>query len=745
MKARYLAYFVVILLALLTMIFLAACTETDDGAAASSAGTPLAESPDGDDDDGAISDDDDNQFALPEMRAVESAAQGALTFGNAAVEYVAGGMPGFTGTSVARDSGGGLHVAAAKGKFLSLYTDDGFRDWTSETVSYFADDPDLALDSNDNRHIVFHDWANNSIRYVEDVSGTWEIVDLRTGIYSSDGLSIALDLDDNAHVVFQDDDTQNIYYGTNASGVWVIEWIARGTSCSIAVDDFGNAHVGYLGDHFADRYNIDYLTNQSGSWVKEVVESYQSLKILDHPKIAVDGNGTVFFAYEAVMLTGIDYDSCPPIPLPIFTAFLGQADNSTGTWINRVVAFWSPLDSDTFAIDVDRNHRVHIGYRTESQSAGYATDQTGVWWGDPITGTSGGGSEIDLVADETGTITISHQNEDAYTLEAAQGTAGFWQGWRNSTIDNAGRVAIDAAMAVDTSSAAHVALFEEGGGNLLYGTNRTGSWVIEAVETRDVVGRYPHIAVDTQGTAHISYYDETRMFLRYATNAAGTWNMRDIANLQSGGGESDIAVDSDGFVHIAFDSFGVRHVTNRSGQWRNELVDLELGSFNSVAIAVDGQDNIGLAYNHTDNGLTFATNSGGTWVISRVIPSSVVYAGSFDLVFDAAGNGIVSFADGNSNTVQIATNQSGAWVTEIVASQASPNAVAVDDDGFVHVVGSHDGLVHWTNASGAWVEEAVLPVGWDGMSYSVAVDDQGNCRVGYVDSGAYWYAEFPVD
>ena len=143
--------------------------------------------------------------------------------------------------------------------------------------------PAIAVDSNDMVHIVWQDYDGEYIEYtkldpsLDDQDGdaadepTITVVDDTDLYYNSDGYQqhprIAVDSDDDIHIVWEDYDEYNIYYMKvdNNGNVLVAETVIRSVSSlwysrpDVAVDSNDNAHITWNDYEYTDSYEVYYM------------------------------------------------------------------------------------------------------------------------------------------------------------------------------------------------------------------------------------------------------------------------------------------------------------------------------------------------------------------------------------------------------------------------------------------------------------------------------------------------------
>ncbi len=180
--------------------------------------------------------------------------------------------------------------------------------------------------------------------------------------------------------------------------------------------------------------------------------------------------------------------------------------------------------------------------------------------------------------------------------------------------------------------------------------------------------------------------------------------------------------------------------SNASGlTWTTEAVDRG-GTCTSIATDLSGNAHI----SYYRNGLSYATNASGTWVIQRVDNSAsgggnLGWGERTSIALDASGKVHICYAgDRNSRLIKYATNASGSWVIEVVAAAGALNymSMALDSSGKAHISYEHpqnQALLYATNTTGTWKIETVETGGRLGKYTSIALDSSGKVHISYED------------
>jgi hypothetical protein len=258
---------------------------------------------------------------------------------------------------------------------------------------------------------------------------------------------------------------------------------------------------------------------------------------------------------------------------------------------------------------------------------------------------------------------------------------------------------------------------------------------------------YYDLDVDASGAAH-AFLDNTEFDqLYYSTNASGSWITPVFLDHTSDWGSINVSgtADASGYGHVTYDGGrGARaddfyYATNRSGSWESRLVRsgmrwyaLDLGPLPDELPRVSYYDNYsGLNYgtmlpNETWNHVN-VDNSGGV----------TTYAGRYsDLYVDSADRGHISYYYYVDKDIRYATNASGSWGWEVVASDpgiASKSYITLAPDGTPIVNYNIGGRVWIARKIGdQWLPTDVTPPGNYGQS-DVKTDALGRVVVAYND------------
>lgn len=292
---------------------------------------------------------------------------------------------------------------------------------------------------------------------------------------------------------------------------------------------------------------------------------------------------------------------------------------------------------------------------------------------------------------------------------------------------------------------------------LLYMTNADGSWRREVVDDDGDVGYAPSLVVDKNDNIHIAYAGSDVAAVKYASNRSGTWVCEAVAPVNYpeyfysyGGAYSYLVIDDDGFAHISFFNAayhaGVYYTTNKEPEWT--CCFMGTGNHSSFVLDEDGAAHIFyetvLGYNSYIY-LGYATDKFGFWFRHVVdwgtLPmtsTSYLYPctflgddGSLRVVFSAKG------------TFYFGVFKNGTWTLKnmfIKGDYQSNLSLAVDTNGLIHItyyIYSHKMLEHTTFNPETWEHdterfEECFNVN-DSRENSLSIDSSGQPHVSFRD------------
>ena len=313
----------------------------------------------------------------------------------------------------------------------------------------------LAVDSNENIHVSFHD-AAGYISSGNNSSGSWsDWAWINTnGTYTS----LALDSNDKVHISYYDPDNGYLKYVTNAdcsNPNWCSEIISTsgGTYTSIGIDSNDDVHIASYQESNGD---LKYSTNVSGSWTTSTITSTGDVGMFS--SLAIDSNDNVHIAYLDNEDLDLKYATYDGSGWTTTTVDSGQV----GHWIS-------------IAIDPDDN--VHIAYRKLSgYDLMYATDASGNWVTTTVDPTADSGRHTSIAVDETGNVHISYLDFTNMDLRYATYNGSSWT---KTTVDSGGDVGEWSSIATSGGDV-HVSYYDSTNADLKYAINVGGAGELPA-------------------------------------------------------------------------------------------------------------------------------------------------------------------------------------------------------------------------------------------------------------------------
>jgi len=340
--------------------------------------------------------------------------------------------------------------------------------WTSGA----AQSPAIAIDSSDNLHVVWYDYApgNWEIYYKRSTDGgaTWSAVKRLTRT-SGDSIFPAIAIDGNGtiHVVWEDDtpDNTEIYYKRSSDG---------GTTWSAA----------------------QRLTWTSGY-------SYDAA-------IAIDSSNAIHMIWNEFVPGGDD---------EIY--YRKSADGGT-TWSTIKRLTWTSGASSTPAIAIDSKKAIHVIWYDDTpgnQEIYYKRSPDGGATWSPVkrlTWTSGGSYMPVIAIDSSDTIHVAwHDNTDGnleiYYKQSQDGGSTWSSAQRLTWTSGGSRYT---AMAIDSNSAIHIAWYDDtpGASEIYYKRSTDGgsNWSsAQRLTWTSDTSNYPAMAIDSGNNIHVVWEDFT--------------------------------------------------------------------------------------------------------------------------------------------------------------------------------------------------------------------------------------------
>ncbi|WP_144060459.1 hypothetical protein [Archaeoglobus sulfaticallidus] len=340
-------------------------------------------------------------------------------------------------TSIALDSNDNPHISYVyypsvlnpTNSELKYAWKDSNGKWHIETVDRAKDfrDTSIALDSNGNPHISYHNFSWTFVGAVGELKYTyprtdylgdyfWHIETVESGfdrgIVVGEYTSVALDSNDNPHISYCNATFLNLEYAwKDSNGNWHTETVDDGgIGTSIALDSNGNPHISYS----YNNGSIKYAYKDIFGWHTVFVEvGCSTWMVYPYTSLALDSNGNPHISYCYYY-------------------------NNTFGEIKYAEMFFNPIQHEWERVieTVD---------------------------------SSGGGRHPSLALDSNGNPHISYYDATNGDLKYAYKDAN---GWHIETVDSEGDVGKYTSLALDSNGYPHISYYDATNGDLKYTTKQ---------------------------------------------------------------------------------------------------------------------------------------------------------------------------------------------------------------------------------------------------------------------------------
>ena len=246
--------------------------------------------------------------------------------------------------------------------------------------------------------------------------------------------------------------------------------------------------------------------------------------------------------------------------------------------------------------------------------------------------------------------------------------------WTTETVASAGNVGQFSSLELTAADLPRIVYFDQTEKDLEFASWSGSAWTLTTVDFGGDVGMYASLAYDAgNNTLHTSYYDETGGNLKYAASVGGgAWTAKTVDSVGNTGLHTSIAVNPLN-SHVGISYFNqtagsIRYAEGTSaGYFSGSMKFLVEGSAGngpgqSTSVAFDtttGDPSVGYAqfYGSTSSmyvmaAVTDPLTGNYDWSGDPVFVGS---GGAYSsLAFDAAGNGFLSYHDGQAGSLKAA-------------------------------------------------------------------------------------------
>ena len=659
---------------------------------------------------------------------------------------------------LAVDQAGRLHLAYQDIHHKDLiYATNAGGDWqffTVDEVGNVGAHASLGVDSAGHAHIAYYDQTHKNLKYATNAFGFWSASAVDTPGDMGQNVDLAVDNDDFVHLAYRDNTNSGLKYATNAGGPWQKTTIEQtpepGGEISLAVDASGLVHISYFCKTSWLFGALRYATNavkrgpvdQMDDWAITQLAAGDG-NVGTYNSIALDENGAVYISYY--------WEDTAIFPNRFM---LKMVTNRAGGWHYHTVDDPGWFSMDVYskvvglhnAIAVDGEEQAHVIHGVDRLEYGlrYVAENGGEWDKSEVKYTSRVCHEPALVVDQDGHAHISYQA----TVELhsnLQYTANQSGAWATDVVDEGWSVDIlHHYEGKYPGSMSSIALDSDGNAHISY--------------------QYHYSYYESKGAAagEPEWYTEYYLYyLGYARNTGGDWyySYRDT----DGCGYTSLVLDANEKPQIVYyhspasmpmppdaDSYtpGLL-ITSQAAAWQMEVVDEEGRRFNSLARAQDGSLHVAYVAQVTDADydLKYATDRSGVWEAQIIETSSLDY-GSVALALDADEFVHLAYFTGEEGDLHYANNVAGGWEIEAIESAGQGwqyVSLAVDGQGAAHLAyynATQERLKYATNQSGEWLLAKIVPYADVGRENALFLDGENQVHVAFTGDNALWYARF---
>ena len=178
--------------------------------------------------------------------------------------------PDYRGGNLILDSNDAPHIVWFDGSNNMHYSTNKTGAWVDHVFPDYAPTTgDIAVDSNDNIHIVFskHEWDEDNLSYYNNIGGSWTNYSIDNTIaiapHRDWTKSLIIDQDDNLHIAVVESGTNDLVYLDNTQGHWTSKVVVNSTDVvlekiSMALDDSGTPYIAYV-DHSNSSLSLTFI------------------------------------------------------------------------------------------------------------------------------------------------------------------------------------------------------------------------------------------------------------------------------------------------------------------------------------------------------------------------------------------------------------------------------------------------------------------------------------------------------
>ncbi len=304
----------------------------------------------------------------------------------------------------------------------------------------------LALDPDDDPHIVYVDVTEVELKYAEWRGDQWLVTTLDSQRRVTGKPSLHIDEEGTAHVSYYDEEDRALRYGVETTGGFQSTVVDSsdnvGRMSSLAVDSAMRPHIAYF-DQAND--DVKYARWDGAQW--HVETAVASGAVGRELSLAIDSSDRPHIAYY-------DEDNND----------LRYVTWTSQQWQSETVVASQNAGTDLF-LTLDEDDNPHLSYRigtTSNDKLGYSR-RNGSNWHNEIVDEPGGNFSC---------VKLDGQGEPRITYSSGDGGLGYarWSGdsWTLEHPDTRWHVGWSTSFAIDNDGGAHISHYDWKDGNLEY-------------------------------------------------------------------------------------------------------------------------------------------------------------------------------------------------------------------------------------------------------------------------------------
>lgn len=269
------------------------------------------------------------------------------------------------------------------------------------------------------------------------------------------------------------------------------------------------------------------------------------------------------------------------------------------------------------------------------------------------------GNRSQYVVDSFGVGHFVYYDDAAKTMKyAVRNASGNWSA--PTTIDTRrDSIGTEMSLKLDAQDRPRLAYLDGPNGDLRFGWLDDGTWRLETLDEKGVVGIYPSLAIGSDGTMYVAYLRKTNADLKLTTWSpyTGEWTRQTIDADYNVGYSANLVLDRDGRVAVTYGDETNNQLRlirqNLDGTWTKTIVDGDVHGAAYASLAFNDGNLARISYYEVQSSdLKFAAEqSDNTFKLERLASRGAT--GLFtSLSLDELDNATILYWDRRTNTVQ---------------------------------------------------------------------------------------------